>query len=111
MAKKLSVNIEVIDDEQWLISIKSGREVIGKKSFKECPSKVELEKYIEECKEKQDKKHCPKCNKEMIHHEAGSRKNIEEAGGKTVKWKETYFCSKCNRAYDKDGKLTSLLTT
>ncbi len=54
MAKKLSVNIEVIDDEQWLISIKSGREVIGKKTFKDCPTKDELEKYIKDCTDKQE---------------------------------------------------------
>ncbi len=61
MAKKLSVNIEVIDDEQWLISIKSGREVIGKKTFKDCkktfkdcPTKDELEKYIQDCEDKKE---------------------------------------------------------
>ncbi len=52
LPKKISINIEVIDDEQWLISIKSGREIIGKKTFKECPTKVELEKYIGECVKK-----------------------------------------------------------
>ena len=50
MAKKITINIELIDDEQWLISIKYGEEVIGKKSFKECPTKDELNKYIEDCK-------------------------------------------------------------
>lgn len=104
MAKKISVNIEVIDDGQWLISIKSGREVIGKKAFKECPTKVELEKYIGECKEKHDTRNCPKCKKEMIHHEAGSRKNIEAAGGQTVRWGEKYYCLRCSQAYNKNGK-------
>jgi len=56
MAKKVSVNIEVIDDEQWLISIKSGREVIGKKTFKDCPTKDEFEKYIQDCKDKKEVK-------------------------------------------------------
>lgn len=48
---KTTINIEFIDDNQWLISIKKGRNIIGKKSFNECPTKDELNKYIKKCEQ------------------------------------------------------------
>ncbi len=49
--KKTNVIIEVIDDNQWLITIKLGRIVIGKKCFQGCPDKDVLSNYINNCKE------------------------------------------------------------
>ena len=50
---KTKINIEVIDNGV-LIEVFTGRIKIGSKFFKEIPDKPIFEKYIAECKEKQE---------------------------------------------------------
>lgn len=44
---------------------------------------------------------CPKCNKKLIHHKAGRRENIKEAGGQIVRWGEFFYCTQCKKRYKK----------
>lgn len=51
MAKKITINIEVIDNG-YNIQVKEGREIIGKKYFDFNFTKKGLEEYVKDCKKK-----------------------------------------------------------